>query len=241
MLLSVLSGQADVWVPISTAEFSAADRVEAVKAAIETYGKDRPDLVVKDVTGTDSRYYGVTGLTGWVEDFSRVLYVEFPAADVSANESPQLLERDAWQDDYWAGSTRYLYLPNHTPATSQALRVAYTIPYAITGSAPSEAVSVPAQDAYAISYLVASKYCQALAAKYAKTSDSTIGVDAVGHHTRADAFAQRAREFYNMYAYELGLKREDKPVKPQSAFVDWDVFASLGMARRRRYIFHGTR
>ena len=253
------------------------------------YSTDLPEKTTLDVTGTGARYYAISALTGWDDEFSRVEAIEYPAATIASDEVPVYLEPEDWNDDYRSGANvRYLYLPNHAPAATEAMRIRYTVPYTWTAGTTTTAVSqtahgfvltdtiyhdgtswvkdasgllathavtvvtdvntftaaelaanIPPAHFFAICHRAACLTCQSIAAKYSRTSDSTIGADSVNHPTRADQFAARAREFCKLYSDSLGLGSGDgKGGKPGYAeFVDWD--STPGWPGNRRFIFHG--
>ena len=216
-------------------------RDEMVKAALERYSRDAPDTQTDDVDGDGGKYYGVaTSLTGWVEGFSRITEIEYPAATIASDETPVYLEPEDWRDDYWVAvgetptQTRYLYLPNHAPAATETMRITYTVPWLFSGSPLT--VDMPTQDFFAVCYLAAGLCCQVIAAKYARTSDSTIAADSVGHTTRSGEHARRAKEFIALYEKHLGLG-EEADVKATGEFVDWDTEPTWPAGRQ--FIFHG--
>lgn len=120
-------------------------RYQAVQAAVERYGIDSPDFYTEDVTGDGGRYYAMSNFTYWIEGFSGILSIEYPAATIASDETPIYLEREDWEDDYWAEvstvHTRHLYLRAHAPAATETMRIKYTVPYvwAATGSATAVA------------------------------------------------------------------------------------------------------
>jgi len=139
--LDVLLAQVDGILSADNGELSQLRRQRIIKSAVERYSQDRPDDVATDVTGDGGKYYGIAAsLTSWIEGNSRVVSVEYPAATVASDEQPTMLEAEDWLDDYWAGGTRYLFLPNHSPASTEAMRVLYTVPYAWTASTVTTAV-----------------------------------------------------------------------------------------------------
>jgi hypothetical protein len=231
--------QVDLLITADNDEFSSSNRETQIKAAVERYSRDKPDRLTKDITGDGGKFYNVTGLTGWIEDFSEVLTIEYPPATVASDETPQTLSNEDWRDDYWDSTNRYIFFPNHAPASTETFRVTYLAPYPFASSA----FATPAQDFYAICNLAAGLICQALAAKYSRTTDSTIALDAVDHPSRGREFAARAKEFIALYEDQLGLKRTGagreaaRQEPPSGAFVDWDT--APGWPAQRDYLFHG--
>ena len=223
-----------------TAIYDSAARDVQIQAAVETYSRDVPRLVASDVTGDAGHYYPLTGeskvLASWVDDFSQIVAIEYPAAVVASDELPQYLEPEDWRDDYEASSVVYLLLPNHAPAATEKLRVTYTAPHVFT----SAATTTPTQHFYAICYLAAAYCCRAIAASYSNTSDSTISADSVAHTSKAGEFSRRAAEFAKLYREALGLDGgKSKTERPAAAFVDWDTSPSWPAGRD--YVYHRNR
>ena len=145
-LLSLFQNQVDNLLSADSTELSAVARIEQIKAAVERFSQDVPDTRTEDVTGDAGRYYALaTALDQWAEGFSRVHEIEYPAADVSSDETPVYLEPEDWRDDYWAEAasvqTRYLYLPSHAPAATESMRIKYTVPYSWSASSSTTAVN----------------------------------------------------------------------------------------------------
>lgn len=209
-----------------------ASQQDIVGAAVERYGHDRPDDTVTDVTGDGGRYYPiVSSLTSWVEGFSSITSIEYPAIAIASDDVPVYLDSDDWDDDYKVAGTRYLFLPNHSPASTETMRIRYTVPYVET----SGAYNIPARDFYALGHLLASMYCRSAAIRYSKTTDSGIAADAIGHTSRAGEFASRAQELERYYLNHMELDK-DQDLRPAGEFVNWDTDAGDS---RRRYLFRG--
>lgn len=237
--LATFRAQVDYLIDADDDIISEDARDELIKAAVERYSHDAPDTHTDDVSGDGGKYYGVSAsLASWAEGFSRVTEIEYPAATIASDETPVYLEPEDWRDDYWAEvtsvQTRYLYLPNHSPAATETMRITYTVPYTFSG-APL-VVDVPTQDFFAVCHLSAGLICQAIAAKFARSSDSTILADSVNHMTRSAEHARRAKEFMALYEKHLGLG-EAADIKATGEFVDWDT--APGWPYGRDYIFHG--
>lgn len=236
--ISVFVNQVSILLgPNDLTELTADEVKTLVKAAVERYSKDVPADVTEDEAGDGGKYYAVTGLAAWVEGHSHVVSIEYPALAVSADTNPQALDPEDWRDNYWVGSSRYLFFPNHAPATGENFRVTYTAPYVWT----SDTTTTPTNHFYAICNLAAGLVCQAIATKYSRTNDSIISADSVGHTSRAMEFARRAREYIGLYEEQLGLGSalSDGPgfVQAAGTFVDLDT--GPGWTIGRQYLFHG--
>jgi len=124
------------------ADASQLVRYRQIKQAVERYSNDKPDEYTEDLTGDAGKYYPITSLTKFVDFFSRVTQIEYPAEAVTADHQPQYLDREDFIDDYrTSGNTRYLYFPNHAPASTEIARVKYTLPYLWVASSVTTAVS----------------------------------------------------------------------------------------------------
>ena len=288
--IPVYRAQVDGLFSADNDELSQYRRDLNIKAAVEQYGIDVPYEPVEDVTGDGGRYYPLTGgsasLSAFVDGFSRVLSIEYPALAVSSDHDPQMIDPSKWNDDYWDATTRYLYLVGHQPSASETMRIRFTAPYLwsvatattqitqiehgfsvsdwiyndgtvwkaadaeevataqVSASADADTFtykwlqnSAPVEHFHAICYLAASMNCQAISAKYSRTSDDTIGADSVDHGGRATAFAERATEFRAQYekAIEQG-EAYDNSGDPAAQFID--VTTTAEWPTKRRYLFH---
>lgn len=138
LALSLFLAQVDGLIAALETELSQVDRYRLIKAAVAEYSNDRPLIVWGDVTGDAGKYYPLTGvgavLSQWVEGFSRVVSIQYPAPTIASDETPIYLEPENWDDNYWASSIRYLFLPNHAPAATETMRIGYACPYPWTKS-----------------------------------------------------------------------------------------------------------
>ncbi len=137
-LITSLSAVVDSLIAADSDVLSQPARYRIVQAAVARYSGDKPDEDTLNVTGAASRYYAIAAnLTLWQEGLSRVTAIQYPAPTVASNETPVYLDADNWRDDYWqtvtSTQTRYLYLPNHSPAATETMRITYTCPWAWTG------------------------------------------------------------------------------------------------------------
>lgn len=238
--LSVFLAQVDALVSAGDDILAEASRESMIKAALEQYNRDVPKTIAEDEAGDGGKYYVLAGagavLANWVDGFSRIIDIEYPAVVVSEDGVPQYLEPEDWRSDYYVGSLRYLFFPNHAPGATEAFRVTFSAPYVFANE--PEDTDTPTQDFFAICNLSASMVCEALAAKYSKTSDSTISADAVGHSKRGLEYAGRALEFRALYDQHVGLG-DDADVLAASKFADIDTFP--GWPKGRQYMFHRDR
>ena len=190
ILLSTFLSQTDGQIAADNDIFDDLERYRAIKSAVELYSGDQPDDYVEDVTGDGGKYYGLAAsLTYWTEGFSRVTAIEYPAAAIASDETPTYLEPENWDDEYWASGTRYLYLPNHSPAATEAMRITYTMPYLWATSSTTTAVN---QEAHGLSV---DDYCyQDSSGDYQKATDDQIATHQVSAVADADNFTAKILE-----------------------------------------------
>lgn len=119
--LSTFRDQVDYLLQSNADELPEIAVDQQIEAAVERYSHDLPDEVTTDVTGDGGKYYATSNLTSFVDGFSHIVSIEYPAATIASDETPQYLEPEDWDDDYWASSTRYLFLPNHSPAATETM------------------------------------------------------------------------------------------------------------------------
>jgi len=198
----------------------SSDSVDAlIKLALQQYSKDFPDVAVKEISGDGGKYYAVSSLTGWVEGFSKIQDVEYPAATVADDETPQLLDSEYWTL-FEDATAEYLYFPSHSPSTSEKIRVWYTMPYTFSGT--PAAVDVPVEDFYAICLLAASYCCDVLSTYYATHVDVGDGRLDVKRDKVSAKYEERARKYEAGYRRHMNLPLDGKP-KAATVFGEWDV------------------
>jgi len=212
---------------------------DRIKGALSAYGHDVPNEVTEDEPGDGGRYYATSGLASWVEDFSRVIQIEYPAPDVSSNETPIYLSEDDYDADYWDGVTRYIYFKNVSPSTGESFRVRYTAPYTFSGD--PETVAIPQEHFEAVCNLAACKCCRAISAKYSRIGDGFTNADSAAHSTKAQEFANRATDYCATYRDLVNLPPTGAATttKASSAFARWETYPEWQSGRR--YRFHNRR
>jgi len=245
--MAVMLAQVDVLTQANDNDIAEADREAAIRAALEHYSRDFPRQYAADYTGDGGRYYVLndTALTDWADGFSRIVRIEYPAEAISDDGAPQYLDRTDWDQDYFVEEgterARYLYLPSHSPASTEAMRITYTIPYTFTGSGAEEATDIPSQNFYAFCNLASAYTCRVIASKYSKIGDSTLTVDSASHTTKAQEFASRARELQTFYREQMALPDPGQGQGAEAAaatFVDIETAPSYS---GRGWLYHSRR
>jgi hypothetical protein len=292
VLLSVWLAQVDALVQSYKDELPQHMRYKQIKAAVEQYSVDVPCYVTDDISGDGGRYYALDGLSNWVKKHSSIRSVQYPAPSVASDELPIYLTSDQYDSDYWDGDEQYILFTSVAPASTEAVRITYSVPYAWEQSTTSESVTqnghgfsvnnyvhyddvestwvldpvslnathvvtavadtnnftatmlhvdIPQSDFFGVTYLAASIVCEAISAKYSRTTDNSIVADSVNHYTRGQEFSRRAKEFYDMYrrAFQLGSSGSGGSGSSGSSvggeFVKWP---SIPVTKKRPFLYH---
>lgn len=184
--LAVFLAQVDSLLTADNDELAAHKRYWQIKSAVERYSQDRPDDFTEDFTGDGGRYYPLTGaspsLSYWVDEFSQILNLEYPAYAVTADHEPAYLTPEDWDTDYWASTVRYLRFPNHSPASTETVRVKYTRPYQWSASATTTSVSATAHGFSVNDYVYLNN------ATWTKATDQRLGTHIVTVVGSVDTF-----------------------------------------------------
>jgi len=177
-----------------SAKLDISDFDYAATEAINRYSKARPLEIVEDVLGSGT--YDCDLPEGWIEGFSNILQVEYPADRVPAN----IIDRRDYSV-YASPTGKVLRILIAQPDTDENVRQTYTILHSED--------SVPACDLEAVANLAASICLRQLAAAFGQTSDSTIQADTVNYRSKADEFRRLADSFEKLYLTHLGIKDND--------------------------------
>lgn len=163
---------------------------------VQMYSKHRPCEKHSDISanGTYSYTINATNFPGWVDGFSQIKDVWYPAGE-SQNPDDDLIPFEEWTV-YKTSSASYLRFIADTPS-SGTIRVKYVIPHTI--GATVALTTIYDNDFVALVHLGSAFCLMALANRYAQTSDSTIGADAVAYREKSDIYAARSKDFYKMY------------------------------------------
>lgn len=169
-------------------------------------------------------------LPGWKLGSASIVSVEYPAADLSADEVPNLLDDEQWELFRTQAGT-WLRLLEHQPASSEQVRLTYARPYQWTESTDPQ-IDTPEYHFEAVCNLAASVACGWLATRYGQKRESSISADSVERRTQADQYLTLAREFRK--AYKALTTQEAGDITAGMAIVDVD----LGNAIGDDFLFH---
>lgn len=186
----------------------------ALAEALTDYQRFRPRGLIGDLVGNGTNLYTLP--SGWVQDFSRILSLEFPQGE----DPPRYLEEGDYGLYQSTSSLYQLRLTTHVPTASQTIRVSFTGPHSTT----STASTIPSPDEEAVVNKAASIACTWLAAYYAQQGQSSIGADVTNHESKSRQYRDLAKSYQMAYAAHLGIDGDQgqAAVLAASAIIDWD-------------------
>lgn len=176
----------------------------AIQAAVKEYSRDRPREAVIDITGDGTPFIATSGLTGWVDDWSNVRRIEYPAAAVSASHRPQFLDPSSDWSIYRTAAAWYLHLLKATPAATETVRVTYTVPRVYTEVADTVTDTILTEDKEAVLHLAAAYACDVMATLAAGSGDPAIAADIVNYRDQQQRFSDQAKSWRARYAAHIG-------------------------------------
>ena len=202
----------------SGAKIATAQIDRAIVEAVKRYARVRPIEAVQDYAG-DSATFDFALPTGWVQDFSTIRSLEYPAGQ----RPPSMLEDSDWQFYRLSTSVLKIRLTVVTPSTGQTLRVTWTKPHLVDVAGST----IAAQDEEAVANLAAAIGLRELAAHYANTVDATITADSVNYRSKSSEYLKLATELETQYREHLGLNAKDSEALAGGTMVDVDRRSSL--------------
>lgn len=207
---------------------SSSQLDEAIVQALKRYSRDQPQVIIEDETGDSGRYYPLSNLASWDNDFSEILAIDWDAGTrVSSDEMPQFLSEDDHDWEYYRdASTRYFFFPNRAPTSSTTFRVTYTGLHDLTDATST----VPAQYEEAIVYLAVSRLALMAMIRLEKQLDPPQGEN-FSIRNKGSGFKTVMDMYEELYIQELG----GKEVPAASAIKEYDQ----EFTTKDQYIFHG--
>tara|TARA_Y100000310_G_scaffold345002_1_gene461090 strand:- start:5852 stop:6577 length:726 start_codon:yes stop_codon:yes gene_type:complete len=201
---------------------------EGLDQAIRVFSKQEPRIVVEDETGDGGRYYALSDLAEWEDDFSLILSIDWDVGTrVSSDELPLLLVEDDGEWKYYRDSSiRYFYFPKRLPTSSITFRVTYNTVHTLS----AETSTIPKQYEEAIIYLAISELSAILSFHTEKASDPPSGAEFVTMRNKGSGFREIGKMFWEKYIREMG----GEGVPGASKMRDFDQRFLTG----EQYLFH---
>lgn len=212
-----------------SSKLTASDFSQMISQALRQYSRVKPNEAAVDVTGNGTHDYPVSGITGWVDEFSQVRSIEYPVDSVPA----ELLDEGDFEI-YLATTGRALRLLSAEPQASETFRVTFTL--------PRTSATIASNDQDAVATLAASLCLEVLATRYLDTADPDMAADVVNYRSKSDEASRRAKAYAKIYGDHVGIK-DNEGVAAASAVADLSVGYPGGgdrlthpsRARRRRF------
>jgi hypothetical protein len=183
----------------STGAPISSDEIDTLiqNVAAQIYSKHKPFKKTCNISADNSYLYLINGTTfpGWIEGFSDILNVEYPADQYQDPADARIPFEE--YEIYEKNSLKYLRFLAATPTSGYTIRPTFTIPHTI--AATTAATTVYDSDFGALCDLAACICCRSIATKFGFFTDSTIGADAVEYRSKSDVWAARAKNFWDQY------------------------------------------
>lgn len=194
-----------------------------LRGAEAIYSRARPRIIIGNLTGNGTNFLAMP--TGWVEGFSVISSIESPPDAIPAEV---LDSRDFYIGLDSAGAQRLVLLA--APANTAPVRVAFTVPRALAAAAGN--TTVLDTDFVAFCDLAASICADAIAAKYARTSEPAFNAEVVNYRTRAMEWRDIAKRLWDRWMTGIGAGK-DGALPATSGWVNWDLPRSYRDRRSR--------
>jgi len=216
--------------PFFSGENEVGDNVvdQAISQAVGSYSRDFPRIIVESEVGDSGKYYPLTNLTSWENDFSAILSIDYDAGSrIGSDETPRFLSEDNGDWKYYRdASTRYFFLPNHSPDSGVTLLVTYTARHSVD----SVASTVPTQHEKAVIYLSVSELASTLQFHAEKAIDPPAGANYISMKNKGSGFRSVGDHFRVKYMQEMG----GEEIVGASAMREFDQKYTTG----DNYFFH---
>jgi len=214
-----------------------AERKLLLAAAVNQYGRDKPHVAAKEVTGNGTDSYNLITVFGnlWVHGWSAIEEIEFP----KGNKPRTVLLREDWEflDDGTAqdGTNIKLRFLNATPGAAEKFVARINIQLSLPEVGQQNFPDTD-ENFENITTLASAHICLALAAAYAPSVDAEIGADSVNYHDKSRKYADLARNYFDRYALAV-FGTTEETVRP--ALMDVPIEETLHTGQD--YLFHPRR
>lgn len=191
--------------PMFTGDNEIGDNVvdQAIAQAVNSYSRDFPRIVVEAEVGDSGKYYPLSNLASWEDDFSAITQIDYDAGSrIGSDETPQFLSEDNGDWKYYRdASTRYFFLPKHSPDSGTTLLVTYTARHTVD----STTSTVPLQHEKAVVYLSVSELSSTLQFHAEKAIDPPAGANYISMRNKGSGFRSVGEHFREKYIQEIGV------------------------------------
>ncbi len=190
------------------------DLYQAVRDGLEQYDDDAPRVLVADIAG-DGVTYDFALPAGYVDGFSRITAVEYPAGQ----RQPVYLEPTDWHI-YRTPTTTKLRLRWHTPTSGETVRVSYTARHTVEDLDGATTTTVPAWHRQAFLALCTARAFSRLAARFVHEQEATLAIDSVERSSKVDQARKLAEALLREYRELVGVRGGEAPAAVR---LDWST------------------
>lgn len=198
-------------------KIATPERDRAIGLAVGRYGKDRPRVVMEDVTADGTNILPLPA--SWVAGKTYLASLEYPVGEYPISTiDPELLgvvRTPTGQEIRLVGAI----------ANGATVRATIHLPHTLDSSTDT----LLEDDREAVASYAAALLLDQLASLYAANQDSTIQADSVEHRSQSAEYAARARALRARYFDALGI--DPKRQVAASATVNLNLADSRGRDR----------
>lgn len=205
---------------VSTDELTTLQRTANVNQAVREYSRHAPRSLVKDIAGDGS--YEYTLPTEWIEEFSSIQKIEYPAG-VSQNPEDATLAPETY-GVYKNATASKLRFYSITPAAGKTIRATISVPHSVAAAASTVFVN----DFDSVCALASAFCCFDLARKYAQDNDSFISADSVDRKSKSEKYLSLGKSLVSEFAVHFGLDK-DAETMAGSTYKNFDMFYPGGV------------
>lgn len=198
---------------------------DLIDRANETYSKTHPRTLVVDLASDGSGEFAVSALTGFDQEFSGDVAVEYP---ISTSGEPNVIDRRYWKF-YDKPGGRVIRMDD-APAAAAMVRFTFKAQHVID----EDGSTIPESKFNSFSKLAAAEGCDDLGQHYTQTVENQMFGDAgpAFYTTKAGEYKKRAKEYRTQANKDLGL--DEKGVQAASVTKNWDA-KGTGLTHGKRF------
>lgn len=207
--------QAKVFLRGQQKRLLALDWPRILEQARMRFSKDRPRELIADITGSGASSYSLTSVvTGWVNKFSQISKLEYPAGQ----QNPVYLDTNKWVVYKPSTVLEQLKFFADAPTASQIIRITYTVPHTFT----SATSTIEDNDLELFAMLNAHYAAQAMVSDLLQENRSNLQADTVDFTEKSNSMQALADKLLAKYTDAIKGKTGDSPAFT-TALWDYDM------------------
>jgi len=218
--------QAKVFLRQHQTRIKPDDWIRIAEQTRQHFNRDRAQELVADITGSGVSIYTLNGIVaGWVNKFSLIREVEFPAGE----QSPIILPRDKYtlyRPDNTDEQLKFLFT---SPSAAQTIRLNYTVPHDFSKTAST----IEDNDKMLVSLLMAHYAALVAGADFLNVNRSNLANDSSNFSQKYTDITDLSDKLLAKYADMLAGGTEGQKTFA-SINKDYDMIASYG----QEYLIH---